>query len=138
MTNVAVNLQLPSGINYEVGSLGNVVGGTVQEQTITNPEAVTFRVSNLAINATISFDVELSAHFAAYTFHTNGGIFRNRLTVNYTGGSESVETEAYNILYPALTITKVEPLSANVFVGQTFTRAIIIVNGGYGLSLIHI
>ncbi len=132
MTNVSVNLQLPSGINYEIGSLGNVEGGSVQAQAVTNPEAVSFNVSDLAVNATISFDVALSAHFAAYTFHTNGGIFRNTITVNYSGGSETVETEAYNILYPALTIAKVEPLSANVFVGQTFTRAVTIVNGGYG------
>ena len=132
LTNVSVNVQLPSGIHYENGSLNNVNGGGVQAQASNNPEAISFSVSDLVANSTISFDIALSAHFAAHTFHTGGGIFRNTVTINYSDGSETVVTDAYNILYPALTITKVESLSATAFVGQTFTRKVTIVNGGYG------
>ena len=132
LTDVTLNLQLPSGIHYEIGSLASVIGGTVQELSINNLEQVSFTISNLTGNGTISFDLRLSAHFDAYQFHTSGGIFRNTVTVNYSGGSESIVTDSYNILYPALTITNVEPLSITAFVGQTFTRKVTIVNGGYG------
>jgi len=132
LNNVTVNVQFPSGIQYQSGSINNVVGGTVQEQSVSNPENITFNLSNMPVDGTISFDIEADAHFAAYLFHTGGGIFRNIVMVNFTGGSASIETEPYNILYPALTITKVDPLSVTAFVGQTFTREVTIVNGGYG------
>jgi len=132
LTGVTLNVKFPSGIQYESGSLSNINGGTVQEQTVTNPENITFSISNLAVDETINFDLEVSAHFAAYEFHTSGGVFRNTVTLNYAGGSKSEKTEPYNILYPALTITNVDPLSVTAFVGQTFTRKVTIVNGGYG------
>jgi len=132
LTNVTANVEFPNGIQYDAGSLNNVIGGTVQELDVNNLEQISFSISNLVAGGTISFDGKLSAHFDAYQFHTSGGIFRNKVTVNYLGGSESTETEPYNILYPALTITKVEPLSVTAFVGQTFTRKVTIVNGGYG------
>ncbi|MFK7979627.1 MAG: hypothetical protein AB8G86_06575, partial [Saprospiraceae bacterium] len=132
LSNVSVNVRFPAGIEYQTGSVGNAVGGIVQEQNVSNLENITFSLSNIPVDGTISFDLEVDAHFAAYLFHTGGGIFRNTVNVNFTGGSASDETDPYNILYPALTITKVEPLSVTAFVGQTFTREVTIVNGGYG------
>ena len=132
LSNVQVVLELPRGMEYEIGSIGSVTGGTVTESNTSNLQNVSFAVSDVTAGQSLSFTVDLSASFDAYTFQTSGGIFRNTVTVNYTGGSASEETKAYNLLYPALTITNVDPMATTVFVGGTYTRQVTIVNGGYG------
>ncbi len=132
LSNVQVLLDLPQGMEYTLGSIRSATGGTVSELSTSNLEKVRFNVSDIPASQSLSFTVDLSATFDAYVFHSNGGIFRNTVTVNYTGGTANEKTKTYNLLYPALTITTVDPVATTVFVGGTFTRKVTIVNGGYG------
>ena len=132
LNNVEVLLELPSGITYVVGSLSETTALNVQENDISNLSAISFTTNDLVSGSTVNFTFQAIANFEAYNQQLNGNIFSNQVTVNYAGDSESEMTDAYNILYPALSITQVDPMAATVFVGQTFNRNVTVVNGGYG------
>ena len=132
ISNVEVLLNLPTGVEYVSGSLSEASTFNVQESDISDLSAVIFSANSLTSGGTITFSFDATANFSAYTNQLGGNIFSNHVTVNYTGESESDLTDAYNILYPALSITNVDPMSATVFVGGTYTRNVTIVNGGYG------
>lgn len=134
LSSIIINVQMPSGIEYVPGSLTNVNGGTVNESNISVLNNVSFNSGSLADGASISFDIEAEAGFAAFTAAQASTVFRNTVNVSYPGGSASDETDPYNVLYPALSITSVDPLSTTVFVGGTYTRTVTIVNGGFGAT----
>lgn len=132
LTGLAVSVQLPTGVHYVPGSLSNVAGGTVEEANIANTNQVQFSADSLPAGASLSFDLVAEARFAALNHVLGGNIFRNTVVVSYTGGSVSNQSVSYNVLYPSLTITSVNPLTGSVVAGQTFTRTVTIVNGGFG------
>ena len=132
LTDLTIRVQLPTGIDYSVGSLTNVSGGSVSEQSVSNTEDITFSASNVQIGATLSFRISADADMDAYNYVIAGGILRNTITATYSGGADTTQTESYSLYYPALSITTVDALSESVYAGQTFTRQVTIVNGGYG------
>ncbi len=134
LENLTIRVQLPSGVDYSVGSLTNVTGGSVSEQNVSNTEDITFSASDLLDGATLSFRIAADADMDTYNFVIGGGVLRNTLTATYTGGADTTQTNSYNLYYPALSITTVNSLSASVYAGQTFTRQVTIVNGGYGAT----
>ncbi len=132
LSNVSLNMQLPQGITYVTGSLSESSAFNVQELSVSNPENVTFSIDDVPDGQSISFDVTIEAGFDALAWLDAGNVFRNTLILYYNTTSDTAQTSAYNILYPALTITDFSPSTAYVYVGQTFTRTVTIVNGGYG------
>jgi len=132
LSNVVINVDLPNGITYESGSITESSGFNIQEQNITDLSDVYFSGNNLPANGTVSFTFTATADFDAYNLQNSGGVFNNVVSVSYDGGSEQETTSTYNLLYAALSITTVSPMSATVFVGGTYTREVTIVNGGYG------
>ncbi len=132
LTGVTLNMQMPHGISYVTGSLSETTSFNVQEQNVSNPQNVTFSMNDVPHGQTVSFNVTLEAGFAALAWLDAGNVFRNTLILNYNGGSDTTQTNSYNVLYAALTITGFSPSTASVYVGQTFTRTVTIVNGGYG------
>ncbi|MCF8244686.1 MAG: FG-GAP-like repeat-containing protein [Saprospiraceae bacterium] len=132
MPSFLATVQFPTGVTYVAGSLTNVNGTTVVQQNITNLGNVTFSGGSLANNASVQFTITAEAAVAAYTAAQSGTVFKNTVSVTFPGGSGSNLTNAYNLLYPALSITTVNAMAASAYVGQTFTRTVTIVNGGYG------
>ncbi len=135
LTSVTLNIDFPSGISYETGSITETTQGQsygVTESNISDLSDIDLAIGNLPKDSTISMTFNASAGFAAIAYQAGGNIFRNNMTVSYSGGSESDQSDAYNILYGAVSITSVTPQSANVFVGGSYTRQITLVNGGFG------
>ena len=133
LANLEILLNLPDGVEYVTGSISESSNFNVQEADVTDLTAVVFSTNDLSSSGTISFTFEAEANFDAYNGQSNGNIFANQTTVSFDGGTPETDlTDAYNILYPSLSITNVNPMSTTVFVGQTFTRTVTIVNGGYG------
>ncbi len=132
LNNVVIDINFPTGIRYIAGSISELSTYNVQELTTTNLSAVSFTANDLPVGESINFSITAEAGFDALTHQQNGNVFRNTVSVYYNGGTESDETDAYNLLYPALTIVNVDPISAEAFVGGDFTRTVTIVNGGYG------
>ena len=132
LNNVIIDISLPQGIRYIAGSFSELSTYNVQELTTTNLSAISFTANNLPDAESISFSIIAEAGFDALAYQQGGNVFRNMVSVTYDGGSESDETDAFNLLYPSLTIVNVSPISAEAFVGGDFTRTVTIVNGGYG------
>ncbi len=132
LSNVVIHLEMPEGINYEPGSIIENSSLNVQEQDISNLSDPYFSSNDISNNQTLSFSFEASADFVAYTNQNAGNVFNNIITVEYDGFSESETTAPYNILFGALSITDVSPMSTTAFVGGTYIRVVSIANGGYG------
>lgn len=132
LTNLEIQIRFPTGIEYQNGSLVDHSNFNVVETNVANLSDISFSADNLISGETINFSITAMANYEAYTNQLNGSIFSNQITINYATGSETDQTDNYNILYPALSITQVNPMSSTVFVGGSFTQTVTIVNGGYG------
>ena len=135
LTGISVNIVFPQGISYEVGSVietttNNSYG--VTESNISNLSSIDLTIGNLPGNSTVSLTFNAVATFDAIASQNAGNIFRNSATVNYIGGNITEQSDAYNILFAALSITQVTPLTKNVFVGEAYARQVKIVNSGSG------
>ncbi len=130
ISGVQVSVALPTGMVYE-GGLTETSSYNVTA-TNTSGSTLSFTTDNVPDEGVVSFDFNLSAGFAAMTAFQAGTVFTNTVTVSHNGGSDADQTDSYNILYAALSVVTVTPMSSEVFVGETFTRTVTIVNGGYG------
>ena len=110
LSNVEILLELPIGVEYVSASILESSTFNVQESDISNLSAVLFSSNDLSSGGTITFSFDAIAKFDAYTNQLNGNVFSNQVTVNYSGNSEFELTDAYNILYPALSITQIAPI----------------------------
>jgi len=129
---LSFTLELPAGINYEASSLIDLSIYNIQEQDISNLNAVSFSSDDLPQDSTLRFSVSVNADMSAITNQQLGTVFRNKLTLNYTGGSKSKQSNAYNLYYPVLSILNVSPTTKTLISGESFTREITIVNAGNG------
>jgi len=132
LENVEMILTLPDGIKYETGSIVETSNANVVENNMGNLALPSFLANDMTAGATVSFTINLNAGFTAFEAKEAGQTFINLLKVTYNGGEEETEMDAFNVLYPALSITNVTPMANTVFVGETFARTVTIVNGGYG------
>ena len=132
LTNITLDIVLPTGIEYEPSSLIEQSNYNVQEQDITNLSSIVLSSNNLHGDSTISFSIGIIANMDAITYQNNGNVFRNDVTINYAGGSDNNVSNAYNLYYPVLSITDVNPTTKSINSGVSFTRQITIVNAGNG------
>ncbi|NJN77052.1 MAG: hypothetical protein HC803_00935, partial [Saprospiraceae bacterium] len=135
LTGISLNIAFPQGITYVAGSVVETTSYTsygITQGNISNLASVNFTIDNLPKDSTVSMTFDAKAGFDAIAYQTAGNIFRNNMTVTYNGGSQSEQSDAYNILFAALSITQVTPITKSVFVGGSYLRQVKVVNGGYG------
>ncbi|UII19758.1 FG-GAP-like repeat-containing protein [Fulvivirga ligni] len=132
VSGVVITISLPSGVKYIPGSLSEDSNFQISELNVSNLSTPTFQASNLPNESSYLFGIQYSADCDAINFQLEGGVFRNGVSVSSSAGSFNHTSDAYNILYPALTITSVSPKNQNINNQDTTVRSITIVNGGYG------
>ena len=129
---LSFTLELPTGINYEPSSLIDLSIYNIQEQDISNLNSIVLSSDDFSKDSTLRFSLSIKADMNAITNQQSGSVFRNKLTLNYTGGSKFKQSNAYNLYYPVLSILSVSPTSKTLISGESFTREITIVNAGNG------
>ena len=131
LTNVSVNLTMPTGVVYQAGSVTNAT-----QVSIVPLNAPTFSVANIPTLSSVVVTYTASANCDVLGFLSGGNPIENTLQVNYTANSApyySTHTgNNYLIKQPNLSITNVTNQSYAGVIGATFTRCITIVNGGLG------
>ncbi len=132
LSGMTINVAMPTGIQYISGTIAETSSFNVQEANISDLSDIQFSMNDLPASGTVSFTFQAEASFPALAYNLAGNLFRNDVEVDYSGGLDIDETDSYNVLYAALTITNVSPTNASVFVGETFTREVTIVNAGFG------
>ncbi|PCJ94030.1 MAG: hypothetical protein COA50_12780 [Flavobacteriaceae bacterium] len=132
LANNTITIALPTGITYEPSSLNDLSSYNVEEQNITNLSSIVLSADNLPGNETISFSIGVTADMDAITFQNNGNVFRNDVTLNFSGGSVNALSNGYNLYYPVLSTLSINPSSKTINSGDSYTRQITIVNAGNG------
>ena len=132
LTNNTITIVLPTGITYEPSSLIDLSGYNVAEQNTTNLSSIVLSADNLPGNESISFTIGITANIDAITYQNNGNVFRNDVTLGYSGGSINALSNGYNLYYPVLSILSINPSSKTINSGDSYTRQITIVNAGNG------
>ncbi len=132
LSGLSLSMSLPTGIEYEQGSLLESSSYDVQESDVSDLNSPVFSMNDVPNNGAVTFTLSLRAGFDALAWLQGGNVFRNTYVLNWSGGADTTTTSAYNLLYAALTITDVSPTTTSVYTGGTFTRTVTIVNGGYG------
>ncbi|MEL6864879.1 MAG: hypothetical protein AAFP19_10680, partial [Bacteroidota bacterium] len=131
LNQVRIQVDFPIGLQYN-GKLREFSNFNVVEHNMSDLTAVVFRANDLPDGQSIEFQFEGTAGAAAITHQQNGNVFRNLVTVSHLNGSANQQTEAYNILYPELSIQEIDPMVVSVNAGETYTRTVKILNGGFG------
>lgn len=132
LANNTITIVMPTGITYEPSSLSEQSSYNVQEDNITNISSIVLSADNLPGNETITFTIGITANMDAITFQNNGNVFRNDVTLDYSGGSINSLSNGYNLYYPVLSTISINPSSKTINSGDSFTRQITIVNAGNG------
>ena len=130
-TGITVQVDLPTGILYDLGSFSEITTNGGQAFNVSNTSSPVFSFNDLPAGDSIEFEISISAFTPAIAYQSSN-VFRNTVTFNHSGGNESHLSDAYNILFPALNILSVTPSSQSAVSGDTVTRDITIVNAGYG------
>lgn len=125
LTNVEVSIALNDGVVYQAGS---VSGGGVTQQSIPLPDSVIFDSPDIPAFQTVSFTFLAYATCAA----SDSGFVFNTIETSYDQGQDSVGSDPFSLLRPALSIQSVSPSSVTDTLGATFTRCVTLINGGYG------
>ncbi|MEM6342252.1 MAG: FG-GAP-like repeat-containing protein [Bacteroidota bacterium] len=132
LTGQSIVIGLPDGVNYVSGSVSNLSGHNVQEVDVSNDASLTFSAGDLPVAGTLSFTIEYEADLDGRTYMVNGNTPRNSFDLTTNEGTLSDQSQAYNILHAALSITNISPTTVTVNPGVTTSRTISIINGGYG------
>lgn len=132
LSEVSFKIEMPSGLSYSNNSLQEYTNKGLVEQNVTNKQTPIFSSNDIAGGDSIVFDITISAAISSIVFQQQGNIFRNKVTVNYNSNSKTHTSNAFNVLYAALNITQITPISQSLISGDTTTRTIKIVNAGNG------
>lgn len=127
-----VIISLPTGIYYEPASLNEVSSFGMTETTVTDLAEVTLSFASLPPGDKLEFEFSFLAKMDAIEYQDNNNVFRNNITVNSDLGSDTKQSNAYNLYYPVLSIIAVSPSKKTINSGETFTRDITVVNAGNG------
>lgn len=131
LTGVSVDLTMPSGLNYQIGSATNA---TVSAGSPTNTP--TFSLANIPANTSVVVTFTAAANCDMLTYLSLGSPTENQIRVNYTANSticfDDHTTQVYIVKQPNVSITTVTNQSFNGSIGASFTRCITITNGGTG------
>ncbi|MEL7340811.1 MAG: hypothetical protein AAGM67_10020, partial [Bacteroidota bacterium] len=125
-------LGFPDGVQYVAGSLVDTSSYQVREDDISDLSLPVFTLDNVEPGGMVQFEVSYEADAAARAFILGGNTPRNFVKLSTNQGVAIDSSDAYNILYPALSILSVNPNSQLVHTGDTTTRSFQITNGGYG------
>lgn len=123
-------LTLPNGI---VSTVNQFTTSKASNVSSTSPNV--FEISfNTAINPgdTIQIEYSYDAESDAIADHQNGQVFRNEVSFSADSIIYTKNSNAYNILYAALTILSEAPQNQTVVTGDEYTVDLEIINGGYG------
>ncbi len=132
LSNPTYEIQLPTGIIYEDGSLIEVTDHGLVAYDVDLSSELQFISSDIPIGDSVRFQIRFFAKMDAVAFQESGGIFRNNIVVVHDDGMESDLSSSYNILYPSLNVLDLSPTSQTVLSGDTTTRSFKIVNAGFG------
>jgi hypothetical protein len=132
LSGITITISLPTGIAYVQGSVSELSSYNVQEQNVSNNNALVFSANNLATVDSIVFNIATTANVSAIAFQQTGNVFRTDVSLNSTSGQLVHTSNAYNVLYAALSIINVSPTNQSVITGDAVTRNITIVNAGNG------
>ena len=131
LSNVTVSVTMPSGINYQVGSVTNAT-----QVSIVPIYAPTFTLANIASLTSVVVSYTASADCNILAYLSSGQPTENKIRVNYTAGSNSTfdnhTTQLYLVKQPNVSITSITNQSYSGSIGGTFSRCITITNGGTG------
>lgn len=130
LQNVTVNIDMPIGLNY---SLGSVSGATILSPTpLNNP---TLRIDSLRTGFdTVTIDIEPSCNIIP--FLDQGGIPRIYVRIDYTANGipyyDDFLGNPFIINAPNISITQITNQIYSGKVGDSYQRCISITNGGTG------
>ncbi len=127
-----IQITLPTGIKYVLGSVSESTNSNVSQSNTSDLGAPVFSANNLNAGDSIKFEIEIEAGIPTIVYQQQGNVFRNLVNLTYTGGSENHTSNAYNVLYAALSILSVSPTSQTAVTGDSVTRSITIINAGNG------
>ena len=131
LTNDTLKLTMPSGIDYQIGS---ITGAT--ELNTTNLSQPTFLLPNISNLTTLNITYIAVANCGVMAYLAGGGIVENVVRVNYfannTTNYDSHTTYSYIVRQPNLSISAVTNQSYTGNIGDVFTRCITVTNGGLG------
>ncbi len=129
VSNIDLELSMPSGIQYVVGS--NATSG-ITEKNISNLSKPVFGLPNLGITQSVTLKILIRANCTVLNIINNAGILSNAATAKYTGGSDQNIGNPYTVAVPSLVINNISNRSFTGVIGQKFTRDIEIKNFGNG------
>ena len=129
LNDMSIDVDIPSGIHYNTGSLSNNSGHNITEVDNSN---LIFNLPILGIDEEASFSINLNAVCTAINYQEDGGVFRNTLDLSLGATSINHTSNPYNILYAALSIISINPKNITITSGTQTTRTITIINGGNG------
>lgn len=125
LQNINVFLGLAEGVEY----LSNSVSGVgVVQQSNPAPDSVFLTTGDLLPFQSIDFYFLAQAGCAANDSSANSNFVR----VLHSLGADSLDSDPFSILRPALAIQSITPSSFQDSVNTTYTRCITLVNGGLG------
>lgn len=134
VTNDTLKIELPSGINYQLGSVSGTGVTEFNTSIVNKPVFLLPAIPSLAPTLTISFQAIATCDVIA--FIAGGGIISNKATVTYTANnqqnSDSQTSVTYTVKQPVLSISSVTNQSYSGNIGDTYTRCITITNSGLG------
>ena len=129
INDMSIDVNIPSGINYNTGSLSNNSGHNIAEENTSN---LTFNLPTLGVDEEASFSINLNASCSAINYQEGGGVFRNTIDLDLGATSLNHTSNPYNILYAALSIISINPKNTTITSGTQTSRTIRIINGGNG------
>jgi hypothetical protein len=138
---ISLNLNIPIGVNYIIGSADN----GVTETNLSDPNSLVFGLPIIPIGATFVFKVSLGVGCMNLSTALSNYININFQGDNFTGGiisaSQTHTSPLYNVLTPNISIISTTNQSINGNIGMIFQRCMTITNGGNGslsmFSLLH-
>lgn len=126
IANAALEIYLPEGTNYLVGSIQNA-----SELDLTIPHRPVFKLAILAPRAKRTLRLAFFVSCSLFDQVNSGSLFRNKIRVTYDGGLDSLVTEPpYPIETGFLVIQSVKDTSVEA--GTDFLRKIRITNSRLG------
>ncbi len=131
LTNDTLKLTMPTGINYQLGS---ITGATELNTTILSQP--TFLIPNIPTLTTLNITYTAAATCGVMAFLSGGGIVENKIRVNYFANGANnydlVTTSSYIVRQPNVSISAITNQSYTGNIGDVFTRCITVTNGGLG------
>ncbi|MEM6804243.1 MAG: VCBS repeat-containing protein, partial [Bacteroidota bacterium] len=132
LTGQEITVSFPDGVTYVSGSLSGTSDFAIRETDISELAAPVFEIEDLLDGEIASFSLAYEASIEARDLILNDGVLQNQIRIQTNEGLAEQTTAPYNALYPALNILKITPKDQSLVSGDTASRTIKIVNGGYG------